>query len=410
MTRLARSSARTRIEKRARLIAIPAMAALMTACSGQQTTPEAAQPVAPPAARAVTFSAEQIKSSGVRWTAVEAVTMANTVETPGQLVPDEDHTARLSAPARGRVVAVRVNVGDRVSRGQVLVTLQSQDAMAAGADQTKATAELTSRRAAASYANSAYARAQRLLELKAISRQEVERARTDDELARAALAQAETELDRVQRVLTHLGVDAATSEIVLRSPLSGVVLSREAVPGSVVDPGAPLVTVTDSRSLSLQVAATEAVASTLRSGAPLRFTVPAFPGDEFEARVANVGGALDPTTRTLPVRARVDNTAGRLRPQMFATVWIESGAARTGVSVPDGALQLLDERPVVFVARPDAQGGARFERRDVEVGAKVGNQVQIVRGLTVGDVIVTEGAFLVKSEFARSKMTAEGQG
>ena len=92
---------------------------------------------------------------------------------------------------------------------------------------------------------------------------------------------------------------------------------------------------------------------------------------------------------------------------MFATTWIESSERRQAVLVPESAVQLLDNRPVVFVARPDGTGGARFERRDVEVGATIGGQTQVLKGLMAGDTVVVEGAFAVKSEFARSKM-AEG--
>jgi cobalt-zinc-cadmium efflux system membrane fusion protein len=89
---------------------------------------------------------------------------------------------------------------------------------------------------------------------------------------------------------------------------------------------------------------------------------------------------------------------------MFATVTLTVGQPRTGVVIPDSALQMLDERPVVFVALTNGSGGARFERRDVEIGARTGTEIQIVRGLGPGDVVVTDGAFAVKSEFARSKM------
>ena len=105
----------------------------------------------------------------------------------------------------------------------------------------------------------------------------------------------------------------------------------------------------------------------------------------------NVGAGLDPTTRTLLVRAVVHNESGRLRPEMFATVWIGSGEARTAVTVPEGAIQLLDGRTVVFVAQPDANGGAQFERRDIEVGTRTGGQVQIVKGLAPGDAVVIDG-------------------
>jgi cobalt-zinc-cadmium efflux system membrane fusion protein len=87
---------------------------------------------------------------------------------------------------------------------------------------------------------------------------------------------------------------------------------------------------------------------------------------------------------------------------MFATVSVTVTEARRGVAVPEGAVQLLDETPVVFVAYPDARGGARFARRDVDVGARSRGLVHIVRGLEAGDVVVTDGAFAVKSEFARA--------
>jgi cobalt-zinc-cadmium efflux system membrane fusion protein len=351
------------------------------------------------------LSAEQIRHGAVRWAAVEPVELASSVETAGQLVPDDDRTARLGAPARGRVMTIHVNVGDHVSAGQALVTIQSQEAATALADQSKAAAELNSRQAAANFSRAAYERAVRLLELKAVARQEVERARTDAELAQAAVSEAQAEVERARAILTQLGVDA-TGELVLRTPIAGVVLKREAVPGSVVDAGTPLITVTDPSTLWLQAAATESLATPFRTGADIHFTVSAFPGERFDARVQNVGAGLDPATRTLLVRALVRNPSRRLRPEMFATVWLGDGKVRTAFLVPEGAIQLLDERPVVFVSTP-SNGTTQFERRDVEVGARTDGKAEIVKGLHAGDLVVTDGAFAVKSEFARSKIPSE---
>ena len=352
----------------------------------------------------VTFTAAQVQHGGVRWAPVTGASGASALEVPGQLVPNEDRTARLGAPARGRVLTVHVQPGQRVQSGQPLVTLQSQEATAARADYDKAMAELNSRRAAATYARTARERADRLLEAKAIARQELERAQTDDELARASLSQAETELQRARASMSQLGVGSSTGLMVISSPLAGTVLSRDAIPGSVAEAGAPLVMVADVSSLWLEVSVADRAASALTNGSRVRFSVPAFPADTFDARVTSVGGALDPSTRTVPVRALVPNAAGRLRPAMFATVWIQGAGRQATISVPESAVQMLDERPVVFVATPDTKGGVRLERRNVLLGGTVAGRAQVLQGLAAGETIVTDGAFAVKAEFSRGKM------
>jgi cobalt-zinc-cadmium efflux system membrane fusion protein len=377
-----------------------------TGCGAVPQDVPAADSAQPPSLdqRNLTMTRDQIQRGGIQWQPVRATTMSEAIEIPGQLAPNEDRTARLGAPARARVITMHVRIGDRVSRGQPLVTLQSEQASAARAEYAKAVAEQNAHETAARYARTALERAERLLELKAVSRQDVERARVENDEAESARVQAQAEAERARDTLTHLGVSEQTGEMVVRAPIAGIVLNREAVPGSVVDAGASLVAVTDLTTLWLDIAATERVAPLLQRGAQVRFTVPELLPQTFDATIENVGAALDPATRTLPVHAVVRNPTSRLRPAMFATVTLTVGQPRTGVMIPDSALQLLDERPVVFVAQTNGTGGARFERRDVEVGARTGAEIQIVRGLSAGDVVVTEGAFAVKSEFARSKM------
>jgi cobalt-zinc-cadmium efflux system membrane fusion protein len=333
---------------------------------------------------------------------VTGSTATDMVEVPGQLAPNDDRTARLGSPARARVLAVHVHMGDRVARNQPLVALAGEQAAAARAEYTKAAAELSAHRVAARYAQTALGRAERLLTLKAISRQDVEKARVDQEEAQSMEAQAEAEVERARATLEQLGV-TDTGEMIVRAPLAGVVLTRDAVPGSVVNAGDPLLMITDPSTLWLDIAATERVAPALKPGGRVTFTVADLLPRTFEAVIENVGGALDPATRTLPVHAVVVNASGALRPAMFTTVMLPLGEARAGVSVPESAVQLLEQRPVVFVAVPDAGGGARFERRNVDVGARSRESVHIVGGLKPGDVVVVEGAFAVKTLFARAK-------
>lgn len=380
---------------------------LAVACSGQSKKPVAEQTETRDVpGTTVAFTAAQVQHGGVRWEPVTMAMAAGRATVPGQVVPNEDRTARLGAPARGRVVAVRVQPGDRVVAGQLLVTLQSPDAGMAQSDVAKATAEVTSSRAQATYAASAHARAERLLTLKAIPRQDVERATADDELARASLAQAEAELRRAQSTAGQLGAGrtSASGVIELRSPLAGAVLARIAVPGAVVDAGAPLVVVTDLSSLWLQVNAPEALASLFRAGSRLHFSVPAFATDTFVARVAAVGAGLDPDTRTLSVRGVIANTGGQLKPEMLASVVVEGGRAMPAVLLPEDAVQILGGKATVFLAEPDRTGGARLTRREVEVGSRADGRVAVIRGLSASDVVVTSGAFAVKAEFQKGGM------
>jgi cobalt-zinc-cadmium efflux system membrane fusion protein len=358
------------------------------------------------------LSAAQVAHGGVRWAAAGGGAGGNlSAALPGQLTPDEDRTARLGAPAQGRVLAVRVSPGERIRRGQVLVTLQSPEAGMAQADLSKATSALASKRAQATYARSARERADRLLALKAIPRQDYERALADEQLAQSELAQAEAELQRTRMTATALGAnDAPTGELAIRSPQDGVVLERLAIPGAVVEGGAPLIVVTDLAQLWLTVSVPEAGGGGIRTGNPVRFTVPAYPADTFTARVTSVGAGLDTDTRTLPVRATVGNAAGRLKPAMLAAVYLPAAvttagsAASTPLLLPADAVQLLRGVPVVFVVMPDGAGGGHFMARKVETGGTAGGRITIRAGIVAGDLVVVQGAFAVKAAIEKGKM------
>ena len=132
--------------------------------------------------------------------------------------------------------------------------------------------------------------------------------------------------------------------------------------------------------------------------------MPAYPGETFAARVDAVGAGLDPGTRTLPVRAIVDNRTGRLKPEMLATVVADGGPRVAAALVPDDAVQTFKGKTVVFVARPLPNGDAKFVRREVEVGSRTSGQAAILRGLSAGDVVVTKGAFAVKAQLEKGNM------
>lgn len=389
---------------------------IATACGKRDAAPPSAAPAAadtadtaaPPGTLAtrLTLSGTQVQHGGIRWAPVVIGTDAKRALVPGEVVPNEDRTARLGAPAGGRVTAVRIQPGDRVESGQALVTLQSPDAGTAQSDIAKATAGVISAKAQLQYASAARARAERLLALKAIPRQDYDRAVADDEEARASLSQAQSELARARISAVQLGAGdpSLPGEIVIRSPIDGVVLARTAVPGTVVAAGAPLVVITDPSSVWLSISAPEQFAGLFQVGQPVRFTVPAYASDTFTARLEAVGAGLDSATRTLPVRGIVSNRRGRLKPQMLASVEVQSADRVPAALVPQDAVQLLDGKPTVFIAHPDGKGGLEVERRAVEVGSRFGGRIAVTHGLAAGDVIVVTGAFAVKAQFEQATL------
>jgi cobalt-zinc-cadmium efflux system membrane fusion protein len=169
-----------------------------------------------------------------------------------------------------------VKLGDRVTRGQPLVSLRSPGAASARADEAKAIAELNSRETAVNFARHARERAERLLELKAIAVQEVERARNEEQLAEAARSQAQTEVDRARAPLREYGTGSG-SDVVLRAPAAGVVVGRDAVAGSVVEPGHCSSPSPMPRPLAGDRG--DRVAAALKRAQRVEFTVPAY-GDE----------------------------------------------------------------------------------------------------------------------------------
>ena len=329
-------------------------------------------------AKSIVFTADEVRHGGVRWQAVVQQSVSGSVELPGRLTANEDRARQLGAIAEGRVVSVHVSPGDRVARGARLVTMQSPAASMAFA-------------------------AERLLALKAIPRQEYERAIADDELARSALSQAQAEVTRAASAMAQLGVEGASGELVLRAPIDGIVTARTVVPGAVVMVGMPIVTIADPAQLWLTLSVPELEASGVHVGTSLRFVAGATSRDTFTAVVQSVSGAFDSNTRALPVRAIVRNSRGQLRPEMFAKVWLEQRGMR-GVAVADSAIQRIGDSVSVFIARPDGKGGATFSPKTVLVGATSNGIAVITRGLNAGDIVVVAGAFTVKSKMLRAGM------
>ena len=179
----------------------------------------------------------------------------------------------------------------------------------------------------------------------------------------------------------------------LLAPISGTVVERNGNIGATVGTDANVFKIIDLSSVWIDANVFEKDLERVRNGQVVKVTVPAFPGETFTGRVILINSVVDPDTRTVKVRTEVPNPDGRLKPDMFANVEIVTAARRTAISVPLSAVLDDGGKSVVFVA-----DGTAYAKREVALGLKSEDRVEIVQGLNAGDKVVTKGNYLLMEQ------------
>ncbi len=360
----------------------------------------------------VTLTAAAMSEAGVETWEVKPVDLAHLLVLNGNVGHDENRLLHVASNVRGRVVAIPVDLGARVRKGDALLTLESVDLGKAREEFLRETSSLR-------VASRGYDRAKKLVEAKAISSGEFQ-AREGDYLSRKAAAQAaeralhllgdsDEEIASLRNAAESDGVfpSADGPRLTLRAPFDGRVVDRKVTPGSLVESLQPLMTVADLRSVWVFLQAYEKDLAQLHEGLPVTIRTEAYPQESFKGRIDFVGSTLDPAVRTVKLRATVDNRSEKLKPGMFAKAHVDvpkpEAEARTILAVPQSALQTLEGRTTVFV---QVEPGV-FERHFVEIGHSFEGFTEVLSGVKAGDVVVTEGSFVVKSEFAKASLAEE---
>jgi cobalt-zinc-cadmium efflux system membrane fusion protein len=286
-----------------------------------------------------------------------------------------------------------VTLGDRVREGQVLLTIETPEASVLQSGLRQARADVRQRQAALTKAEADVSRARDLLANRAMAQKDVLAAENELAVATAALEQARATEDDVTRRSRLFGVmdDEQRASATLRSPIGGEVIEIAASPGEYrSDTAAPVVAVADLSSVWVAASVPENALGRIQTARPVSVSVTAYPGQPFEGRITRIAGALDPQTRTVRVIAELDNRDRRLKPGMFARVRY-TGPVRPVVTVAVGAIVQDEGRTFVFVERTRGE----FERRDVVLGPRRGNDVVITSGLATSDRVLVDGTMLL---------------
>lgn len=345
--------------------------------------------------RQLRITPEVVREAELQTTLVKRAVLATTVSLPGEVVAEPDRTARVSAATSGKLEQVTFNEGSLVKKGEILATLRVPDV-----GRLRGALAAASAKAKASRAN-----AERLRALKE-SGLGAEQAVVDAEAgARAQEAEAKALTDQ----LGAIGVNAESGGgylVPLRAPLSGVVVSRDAVVGQPIGAEHVLATVVDLSQVWFLGRVFEKDLGRLRLGARSAVQLNAFPGETFEGSVEYVGQQTDPVARTLTARIRLENEAGRLRLGLFGTAHVEvteAGTATAQIIAPRSAVAEVGGKNIVFVKAEDGD----FVVHEVTLGEAALGQVRVLSGLDEGEEIVTNGVFTLKSLLLKSTLNED---
>ena len=362
----------------------------LSACgrSEEPVVSSAAPPTARPAADAPQPAPPLIETALVELSPAMA-----TLSLAGKVAYGEDRYSRISSPLQGRVLEVRAKLGDHVKAGDILLVVDSPEITAAYSDFVKEASELE-------YATRAYELAKDLYETKAIPQKDLKIAENDAVKAKAEFRRAKERLLSLKVPAEELDKPLAqqqiTSTFKLKSPLAGTVVERTVTPGQSVggESGQVLFTVADLNKLQVVADVYERDLALVKVGEVGYVTVEAYPGEHFPAVIATIGDVVDPSTRTIKVRAWVTNEEQRLKPEMFARLHLQVGESTPLLAVPKEAVLEADGKHYVYVV--EAEG--RYTKRLVTVSATSNDLVRIVEGLKPGERIVTKGAVLIKGQ------------
>lgn len=341
----------------------------------------------------VKLSEKVIVDAKIQMAPAKKEVLTLTLALPGELAVDPDRSAKVSSPVAGRLSQVLFKEGSAVKKGAVLATVRIADLSKVRAAHAAAAAKAASARANAT-------RLQELSQKGFASNQETLNAKAE---ADALDAEARA-LDQQLRTL-GMGATGDGSELSLRAPISGIVVSRMAVVGQPITTEDTIANIADLSEVWFLGRVFEKDLEEIRTGAKAEVQLNAFPKHRFEGAVEYIGRQIDPVARTVTARIRLTNREDVLRIGLFGTAHVAVGGEEREpvLVVPRTAVTEISGKSVVFVRQPDGD----FELHELTLGQASLGKVQVLSGLREGEQVVVEGAFTVKSAVLRSSLAEE---
>jgi cobalt-zinc-cadmium efflux system membrane fusion protein len=375
------------------LIALPLLAAGCSSAHGDSpsdTTSSAARPNKPPEGT-VELSASQLLAIKIETVGTYPFPVEN--EAVGNIDFDEDLSVQVFPPFQGAIIDTFAEVGNNVRKDQPLYTIKSPDLIQAESTLigAAATFELSSKE---------LARAKNLSGTNGVSVRELEQATSDQQTAEGALKAARDAVRvfgktdaEIDQMISSRKIDPA---LVVHSPISGRITARNAQPGFFVQPGSATApySVADVTIKWMLASVVEADISHFQLGQPVQAQVMAYPNRVFKGRVSKIYATTDPNTHRVTIRSEISDPQAQLLPGMLANFVIRVQAPMEAIAIPENGVVREGDGSMTAWVTTDRR---HFSQRIVKTGLRRDGKVQILEGLQLGELIVSDGTIFLSN-------------
>ncbi len=352
-------------------------------------------------AQEVHLTQKQENSLGIKVETLTGGSASSTISRPASVMYDLDQIAKVGPRIEAKVVKVMKDLGERVQKERPIALMSSVKLGKAKADYIRLRAQLKAEQAR-------YEREQSLYKQEISSQAELLDAEANYQEAKAELNSAAEALrlyGMSQKDIENIqaGSDQPLSHFYLTSPLDGVIQERDISPGQTISPSETPIHVANLSKMWVMINAYEQDIRYLSKGQSVSLSVRSIPGETFEGTTDWVSYSLEEQTRTMPVRAVVENPNRKLRAGMFGTARISTGKERNVAMIPVDAVQTINSNKMVFV--PGKEDGS-YKPVEVMLGNENEGYVEVASGLQPGDQAVIAGAFDLKSALTSQSRSA----
>lgn len=361
------------------------------------------------------LSPEAVRSAQLQVTEARRRTLGSALSAPVRITTTQQGLAKIAPRVPGRLVAIKVQLGERVKAGQILGMLESPELGTLRANYMSAATK-------ARVALSNFTREKGLLQKGITSEREMRDAESVYAAAKADLDAADSRLHALglgeEEIQSLKSDEHFSARFPARAPIDGTIIDITGAVGESVESTAALFTVANLSELWAQLDIVEAQLARIRKGQLVELTIAAAPGRRFQGRIDYIGDVVEEKSRAVHVRVVIPNPDGLLKPGMFAKAEVLTGTAPDGGTADGGAAQPRTAANIVLPRESVQRVGGddlvfvetipnQFLPTRVQVGTATADEAEILSGITEGQRVVSQGAFALKSELSKESMGEE---